>query len=158
MRIRYWLLAALAFAVLVQESFAASQPFTMSLSTEKTVVKAGADVWVKVHLTNTSSRDMDLSASINDMIGIDPNYNIDVRDMSGNPGAKKHHDHMNLATGHGVFRSLKAGDSVTDEINVGRLYDFSTPGRYTIQISRQISENAKDGSVKSNAIRVTVTP
>jgi len=65
---------------------------------------------------------------------------------------------MELATGRAVFRTLKAGTSITDEINLNRLDDFSRPGQYTIQVSRPVSENPKDGVVKSNEIHVSVTP
>jgi hypothetical protein len=41
---------------------------------------------------------------------------------------------------------------------VSRLHDMSRPGQYVIQVSRYVSDNLKDGVLKSNIITVTVTP
>jgi hypothetical protein len=41
---------------------------------------------------------------------------------------------------------------------ISRLYDLSQPGDYTIQLSRAVSDDPKNGVVKSNVITVTVTP
>jgi surface-anchored protein len=150
------LIASCAFAALA--SGTAPQPFKISISTEKSEVKAGTDVWVKVSVTNTSNHVMDMSANINDMIGVNPNYTFDVRNSAGTPAAKRTYKHLELATGSPIFRSLKPGESLTDEQNLSRLDDFSQPGQYQIQVSQRVSDNDKDGVIKSNTITVTVTP
>jgi hypothetical protein len=160
MRVRIGIALIAATTVLCFASGPAGtmQPLAITISTDKAEVKAGSDVWIKVHLTNTSSREIDLSANINDMIRVDPNYVFDVRDASGNPVPKKVHKHPELATGHAVFRSLKPGESVTDEQDISGLDDLSQPGQYAIQVSRRTSDKEKDGLVKSNTITITVTP
>jgi hypothetical protein len=47
-------------------------------------------------------------------------------------------------------------DITGDDISL--LYDLSQPGAYTVQLSRTLSDDPKDGVVKSNAITVKVTP
>ena len=42
--------------------------------------------------------------------------------------------------------------------HIGRLHDLIQSGRHTIQLSRIVSADSKDGVVKSNTITVTVTP
>lgn len=40
---------------------------------------------------------------------------------------------------------------------VTKFYDMSRPGKYTIQVSRAVPKELGGGTVKSNAITVTVT-
>jgi len=133
------------------------QPFVIAISTDKPVVKAGADVWVKVRVTNTSTRTIDASANIDDMIGVNPNYVFDVRDSSGNQVSKRVYKHPELATGSPIFRSLKPGESLVDEQDLSRLDDLSEPGQYVIQVSQRVSEQRKDELVRSNTITITVS-
>jgi hypothetical protein len=133
------------------------QPFAISLSIEKPEIKVGGDVWVKVRVTNRSNHVMDMSANINDMIGVNPNYIFDVHNSSGTPAPKHVYKHLELATGSPIFRSLKPGESLTDEQNLSRLNDFTEPGQYQIQCSQRVSSDDKDGVIKSNIITVTVT-
>lgn len=133
-------------------------PFTIKISTDKPVVKAGSEVSIKVHLTNTSKRVMDCSATISNMTGVDPNYLFEIRDQVDNPAPLRVYEHPELATGQPISRSLKPGESFTDEQEVSRLIDMSRPGNYVIQVSRRASENKKDGVVKSNIITVRITP
>jgi hypothetical protein len=100
---------------------------------------------------------MDMSANINDMIGVNPNYIFDVHNSSGTPAPKHVYKHLELATGSPIFRSLKPGESLTDEQNLSRLNDFTEPGQYQIQVSQRVSSDDKDGVIKSNIITVTVT-
>jgi hypothetical protein len=137
---------------------AAKPPLTISISIDKPIVKAGEEVLIKVHLTNTSDQGLDNSANINDMTGVDPNYFYDVHDTGGKLVRKRVYEHPELATGHAIFRSVKPGESITDVQDLSRLYDMRQPGKYVIQVSRRISEGKRADVVKSNKITVTVTP
>ena len=92
------------------------------------------------------------------MTGVDPNYLFEIRDQVDNPAPLRAYEHPELATGQPISRSLKPGESFTDEQEVSRLIDMSRPGNYVIQVSRRASENKKDGVVKSNIITVRITP
>ncbi len=137
---------------------AAKAPFTIELSTDQPAVKAGSEVSIKVHLTNTSKRVLDCSGTISNLTGVDPNYVFEVRDEGNSAVPLRVYEHPELATGQPVSRSLKPGESFTDEQEVSRLIDMSRPGKYSIQVARRISDDKKDGVIKSNAITVTVTP
>ena len=137
---------------------AAKAPFTLEISTDQPVVKAGSAVWIKVHLTNTSKRAMDCSATISNMTGVDPNYIFEVHDEAANAAPIRMHEHPELATGQPISRSLKPGERLTDDEEVSQVIDMSRPRRYTIQVSRRVSDSKKDGVVKSNAITISVTP
>jgi hypothetical protein len=57
--------------------------------------------------------------------------------------------------GTGGWRTLKPGETLTDRVNVGRLFDLSRPGKYTIQVQR-LDLDTKS-FVMSNKINVVVT-
>jgi len=52
--------------------------------------------------------------------------------------------------------ALKPGESVSEVTNLARWVDFSQPGEYVIQVSRNIGDDEKQGVVKSNIITITV--
>jgi hypothetical protein len=51
---------------------------------------------------------------------------------------------------------LRPGESWADSISVSKLYDLSQPGEYNIQVQR--FDPATEAMVKSNIVKVTVTP
>jgi hypothetical protein len=62
-------------------SFAARQAeptFTIKLSAEQPTMKVGAEVPIKIMLTNTSRKDLDVSANISNLTGADPNPMAEV--------------------------------------------------------------------------------
>ena len=153
MRIPFALLLVVVSALFaVAGTHAAKQPLTIDISADKSTVKAGSPVWIKVHVTNTSKKELDFSASVNNMTGADPNYRFDVRDEAEHAVAKRVYEHPELATGSPVSRTLKPGESYSDDQDVSRVIDMSRPGQYAIQVSW-----TKDAAVKSNTITVTVT-
>jgi hypothetical protein len=153
MKIRLVLLLVVASAMFaVAGTHAAKQPLTIDISTDKPTVKAGTSVWIKVHVTNTSKRELDFSATISNLTGADPNYLFSVRDEAGTAVATRAYEHPELATGSPVSRSLKPGESFTDDQDVSRVIDMRRPGQYAVQVSW-----TKDSVVKSNTITVTVT-
>jgi len=135
-----------------------SLPFTLTISAEEPVVKAGSDLYIKVQMANTSKHDIDCTVADNGMLGMDVKYHYDVRDSSGNPVAENKMNHPELAPGHFRLCTLKPGENATSGGNlITKLYNLSRPGKYLIQVSRAVSRNPKDGLVKSNTITVTVT-
>jgi hypothetical protein len=137
---------------------AVQKPFSISISAETPVVKAGSDVYINVHLTNTTNHNLDDSGSIDNRIGLDPNLLFAVRDTGGKLVPKRVYKHPELTTGTPVNRTVRPGESISLEQCVSRLYDMSRPGEYVIQVSRRLSDNPKDGLLKSNTTTVTVTP
>lgn len=114
---------------------------------------AGEAIWVKVTLTNTSDHSVNGSSVRSG--GVDVSYSYDVREISGQPVAKTKRNvgkHVQSV----LTRSLKPGESAEQESLVSRLYDMSLPGEYQIQLARSVSDDPKDGLVKSNKITVVV--
>jgi hypothetical protein len=152
-------LLVVASCALFAVSQAASRPFKLIISAEDPVVKAGSNIFIKVQMTNTSNHDEDCSMSDNSMLGMDVRYKYDVRDSTGNAASENVIKHPELATGHFRLCTLKPGDTATSGGNlITKLYKLNQPGDYLVQVSRDVSDNPKDGMVKSNTIKVTVTP
>jgi hypothetical protein len=163
-------LGALCLAAIPIVAQTARQPFSASISIEPPAsqidpesysVKAGSEVFVRVHLTNISRRKLAMGYDGDSRTGICFEHQYEVRDHNGKPAQKRPISHPEIgATSHGwPARILKPGESM--DINgdyISRLYDLSQPGEYTIQLSRAASDNPKDGVVKSNTITVMVTP
>jgi hypothetical protein len=123
-------------------------------------VKASSEVFIKVHLTNISKRKLSLGYDKDSRTGVDFSHQYEVRDRNGNPAQKRTINHPEIgSTGHGwPARILKPGESmdITGDY-LSRLYDLSQLDAYTIQLSRNASDDPKDGVVKSNTITVRVT-
>jgi hypothetical protein len=135
---------------------ASQGPFSITISTEKSVVKAGSDVWIKIQMTNISNRDVDCSSAY--VNGTDRRYQYDIRDGSGS-SMKKTSEHPELVPGQFQLCTLKPGERTTSrDSRISWLHDLSRPGKYLVYVSRGVSDDEKDGFVKSNALTITVTP
>ena len=137
--------------------------FSINIRSESDNVRVGSEVRVKVVLTNTSDRAIDLLKSIGDTEGEDHNQ-IDVRDDHGNvapdikvkSGVERKEDgtfELHHSTSSEMLITLKPGQTLIYEMLATKLRDMSKPGKYAIQIQRSDPE-----IVKSNTIIVTVTP
>ena len=139
---------------------AAQGPFTVTISADAPVVKAGRPVIVNVTVTNTSKREIDASGSVNESLGMDTYNRYDIRDASGNSVDKAANKQAEpVVGGGGMPIMIKPGESklVSSDV-VSTAYDLSRPGRYTIQLSRSASGRSKEEpTIKSNKITVTVT-
>jgi hypothetical protein len=141
-------------------------PFNLTLSAVEPRLIAGSPVDLEVVMTNTSNHEVDCTSNYSN--ALDRNYLYDVRDAEGWPVPrieKKYHGGFNIWP-----CTLKPGQS--DNPGGGRisiLYDFSQPGKYTIQVSRAQwgDENRPETAgtnkvqlpfVKSNTISIEVLP
>ncbi len=160
----------LCLALLPLAAQSAKPPFTAIISVENPesqigpgsyAVKAGSDVFIKVHLTNSSTRKLAFGYDKDSRTNVDFSHQYEIRDRNGNLAAKRKIDHQEIgSTGHGwPARILKPGESmdITGDF-ISRLFDLSQLNEYTVQLSRAVSDDPKDGMVKSNTITVTVIP
>ena len=146
---------------------AAKQPFTLTLSTDKPVVKAGDRVFINIIFTNISDHDVDCTMYWINVL--DRNFQYDVRDEYGQPDPERvrdRHEDMESNTDPCI---IGPGEKSTTDGMISRVYDFTRPGKYTLQVSRHIwgddnrpetigivQSNKPD--VKSNTITITVLP
>src|SRR6266446_2911509 len=130
------LLTAICAGPTPAQKHTAKPPFTLVLTAEKPTVSLGSDVWVKIRWTNTSDQSLDASANILDATNVDPNFLFELLDASGHPVPRKVY-RFPQNFGHADFGTLKAGDSITHDVNLVRLFDLKHPGKYTLQVSRR---------------------
>lgn len=134
----------------------AAPPFSIAISTDTPAVKVGADLSLKVHITNTSDHDINVSSSYFE--GTDASYRQDVRDGRGNLPRRAVREMSTRTSGHWIRHTLKPGQSVDTVTSISPEYDLSRAGEYTVQLSRPVSDDPKDGLVKSNKVTITVIP
>jgi hypothetical protein len=133
-----------------------SQPFSIVISTETPIIKAGSALSIKIRLTNISSHDVKASSAYFD--GTDASYSQEVRYSNGDLAKTVHPNAETRASGHWILHMLRPGESADSTTGISPEYDVSRPGQYVIQVSRLISDDQSGTTVKSNMITVTVTP
>lgn len=124
-------------------------PFSIAI-TGPTEAKAGSEIEIRVTMTNTSDHDIDAGSFFVD--GVDTAYKYEVRDGKGNLAEKK----VKQLAGSIRMETLKPGENTEEGTLVSRVCNMSRADRYEIQLSRAISNDAKQGVVKSNKITITV--
>jgi hypothetical protein len=132
------------------------QPFTISLSADKPEVKSGDPVDLDIVMTNTSDHEVDCTGAGSN--GLDRNYRYDVLYEDGRPATKVVKKHPEIGETGSIWRCiLKPGQTAQaagGEISV--LYDFSRPGKYSIQVSRFVKRDPNSEVITSNKITITV--
>ena len=148
-------------------SQASQQPFTITISADKSQVKSGDDVGIDVVMTNISDHDVDCTS--NGRNALDRNYRYEVFDKQG-PVPKIKRKYPEIGETGSIFPCIiKPGESAHAAGGlISALYDFSRPGKYTIQVSRPVwGDDQRPGTagtaghdnqadVRSNIITVTV--
>jgi hypothetical protein len=141
-------------------------PFSIAISPLQQSIAAGTEVKVEIALKNISNREIYLSKS-NGRSQAEFVFVVEAHNDAGEPAPETEYQRRvmrrettkrNVLFWSEIILNLKPGEILQDEAIVSNLYDLSRPGRYLIQVSRRVSDNPKDGVVKSNIIAVTVTP
>jgi hypothetical protein len=141
---------------------ASISPFVITISTDRSVVNAGSEVYFTARITNTSNHNVDCASIPSE--GLDLTYQYVVHRASGEPVAKLEKAHPEFGQTFNVMPpcTLKPKESHDSSlaIIISRLYDMSVPGKYIIQVLRPIanSGNPKYGLIKSNELTITVLP
>jgi hypothetical protein len=131
-------------------------PFKIAITIEDSTFVAGNDVWINVSLTNTSDHEVYEGVMYMEGIDLDTTLRFEVRDEHGNLVPKITSAHPELAPGSVRFRTIRVGETITQQQRVSGQYDMRQPRKYTIQVSRGVSDNPKD-DIKSNIVTVTET-
>src|SRR5437879_1181578 len=88
-------------------------PFKIAIAAESSTVGADDDVTIKVSLTNTSSQDVNDGVMYKDGISLDSTFRFEVRDEHGKLVPKRTYPHEELRTGSVIFRTIRAGQTLT---------------------------------------------
>jgi hypothetical protein len=133
---------------------AKNPPFKIAITSAPATVVSGAEVSIKVSLTNTS--DHDVRGGVGYTRGnIASIFRFEVRDEHGKLVPKRIYPHPELeGVGTVRFGTIPPGETVTEDQEVSALYDMRKPGKYTIQVWKRDPKY----DIKSNKVTVTVTP
>jgi len=138
-------------------------PFTITISTDHETVAANSKVVVTTHLTNVSDRSLFFLRGR--LSGPDYTYRVEIYDDQGKlvryteDYVKRIHreppyDQM-IGVSNGPYE-VEKGKTVTEEIEVTKQYDLSTPGKYTVRVFHP--DPAANVDVESsNVLILTVT-
>jgi len=112
---------------------------------------------VTLKFRNNSKSEIDFSGAWSDLRRVNPNWEFNVRDSAGEPVPRRHDKYEELAGGSYRAGSVGPGKSQVEEVDLARLYDFSKPGKYVVQVSRKIPKELGGGTIESNKITLTLT-
>ena len=153
--------------------------FSINIKAEVSKVKTGSDLRIDLLVTNTSDHIISLGKTLAPDTG-EVTREVDVFDAGGKPAPQTKmyrvlkgkespeeivHPAENgkaswVETSRRVFTissvDVKPGDSIDDRILLGKLFDFSKPGNYTVQVREY--DYLSQTYVKSNTITVTIIP
>lgn len=131
-------------------------PFALTLDAEENSVKAGSEVKVDITLRNSSNRAISISYGLSEL-----DYAFEVRDSQNRippdtEFARKSKGRAYFSSVHVFY--LQPGESLPKApLVVSKFYDLSRPGKYLVQVSRAVPKELGSGTVKSNAITITIT-
>jgi hypothetical protein len=132
-------------------------PSSDGISSGSDELKAGADVRVIVTLTNQSDRDITLRFT-SPMC----DYAVEVRNIAGelaqDTEQKRTANCVSRLTGRNFSKVLKPNQSAKDGIDISLVSDMSQPGEYSVQVMRKAPKEFGEPTVKSNTIKMTLTP
>lgn len=137
------------------------KPFSLSIETQPQTAKVGEEILLRVTLTNTSSSEIRFGEVPGDPPPGEFVYKIEVQDSKGQSARLTEYgrkfDSAVPARGSRVTHALQPGESLTDNVTLNKLYDFSRPDKYTVKVARQIPDHLGKGIIKANPITVTIT-
>lgn len=130
--------------------------FSVTISSDNTTVPAGSLVYIMAKLTNISDRV--INCSHHDWMGLNASYDYSVLDESGKSVKKPdlHPEWPKSGSWRGPC-TFKPGETLNDGISLTYSYDFSKPGKYTVQIGRRTTSDPKDDAM-SNILTIIIVP
>jgi hypothetical protein len=145
------------------DSQASQQPFVIQIHANQPQVAAGDPVDINLTMSNFSDHPIDCTAE--DSQNIDMNYQYEVLDEDGISAPKLERK----VPSETVPCTLMPANSRYFSALLSQLYDFSVPGKYTVQVSRPVwgdeqrpgtgrTVKDEDAIVRSNKITINVLP
>jgi len=144
---------------------AQTEPMSLSIEIDKSSVKLGDEIPIKILLKNNTDQSIRLSKTRTSGDG-SFEYKVDVGREDHAVVAKKYVEKLRRKevqpdippVGSVQFFTIQPGETDKDGVNISNRYEFDKPGKYSVQIERALPESLGGGVIKSNTITVTVTP
>jgi hypothetical protein len=132
----------------------ASPTFSLALSSKSPEYRIGSQMWFTIAQTNLTKHDIDCTS---DWDGIDRMYQYEATDEDGKPVEKRHRGTESYT--HGC--TMAAGEHLSNEIQLERVFKLDRPGKYIIRVSRPEpfvkDEKGEHPVIWSNPITITIT-
>jgi hypothetical protein len=144
------LICAFALSVAYCRTPPKTKPFTLTISAKPDQIMSGTPVEVTILTKNISQPE--LVCSVN-------KFWYEVWDASGKQLLPKKPQKYSSTRSDPCDLSPGGLATLVDDAIFNTMYDLTTPGRYTIQVSLPVSDkDPKSPRIYSNKITVTVTP
>ncbi|MFI5096928.1 MAG: hypothetical protein ACHQT6_03040 [Candidatus Acidiferrales bacterium] len=143
--------------------------YSLTVSLRESTVKAGGFVMLEITIKNITDKDI----MVGKIVGsAESGYEIAVTDSEGKPAAETSYGcKIHGKEPRGIMTDqysemlvrLKPGETTDGFIYLSRVYDFTRPGKYTVQLSDTVYESDADVKadrktvIKSNSVTLTVT-
>lgn len=138
--------------------------FKLDIAAPKEPLKPGAELQLRVKVTNTSNRRIDFLSSPGEIPENSFYYKITVTDAAGKSAplsdyVKKLDSRTPIYFGSRVSRSIMPQGFFLEVVDVTRYFSLARPGKYTVSVSRPYPprQNLGSGQIESNKIIVAVT-
>jgi hypothetical protein len=135
-------------------------PFTITISTPSQTVRSGMEVRIHAVLTNVSNHTIVTEREPASDQG-EAHYDIRIQDKYGSTVPLTERGRAIKAhrfDGSKIKIWLQPDGKMEEETILNNQFDLTNPGEYEVQLTRPVSDDPKDGIVKSNKIMITVTP
>jgi hypothetical protein len=137
-------------------------PFSLTITIADQSVKLGTQVCVTITLKNNSDHDIAFDRS--SVPGeAEFHYSVLLLDNEGKPVPetkywrilqRKEHE---TYTENVVSMTIHPNEEAKDDFALNKLFDLNKPGKYTLQVAREIPEALGKGLVKSNVLSLVIT-
>jgi hypothetical protein len=136
------------------------QPFTIAIKVTNGALRVGDEVRIHVTLENVSSKQIMIRRTPSPAQA-EEHYAVRVRYADGKDVPRTEYgtaaDSRQFA-GSKIKVRLMPGETMEEDTVLSKQFNLSSPGEYTVQLSRPVSDDLKDGIVKSNKLTVSIAP
>jgi len=157
-----WTFVVALCALVGSTARASDQPLSITISTGSPVVKVGSEIVVKLTVKNISKRKRNVAKS-NGPLQAELYYQVFVRDGHGNTPKETKYERqitgkepVNIQ-GSTVYVTLAPNEALSDDLLLNKLFELNEPGRYSVQVTREIPKELGGGLIKSNILQITIT-
>ena len=159
-------LCLLAIATVQTSPAAESSPLALSIATSQHSVPLGSEIHVSAVLTNKSDHKIQLTKmSAAGAQNFEYKVNVHLIDQSRTVNRafservrRNEETQKKTFTGSIMFIDIGPGETHRDEISISNRYQIDKPGRYIIQVERELPQNMGGKTLRSNEIEIDVAP
>src|SRR2546425_10606596 len=134
-----------------------TEGFQLTAVAEKELVKSGTAARLRIRIKNITNRPLYLAE-----MGTEKDYKVRIWNDSGKPISLTEHGKVLQNTEGDVYMNLslviQPGQEREDTLEIGKIYEMTTPGNYWVIVERKVGKLAGKGvaQAESNTVRIKV--